>query len=107
VDLGAYHSEGFGARVDIVQSRFDRFHVSAKFLIDAVIALGNGFIRVLDEAAAQAWAPGSSEPAAFSPGVQAFAVEGQLWLVWVALGELYVLGLSGESLVLILHIECL
>ena len=76
MDLGAYHSEGFGARIDIVQSRFDRFHVSAKLLIDAVIALGNGFVGVLNEAAAQAWAPGSSEPATLSPGVQTFSVKG-------------------------------
>ena len=107
MDLGAYHAQGFGAGVDIVQSGLDGLHVSAELLVDAVVALGDGFVGVLDEAAAQAGAPGASEPAALSPVVQAFAVEGQLGLVGVALGELDVLGLPGESLVLILHIECL
>lgn len=101
------HSEGLSAWVDVVEARFDCPYVSAEFLVNTVVGLRDCLIGVLDEAAAKAGAPGSGATAALSPSVEAFTVEGEFWLVRIALGELDVFGLSGESLVLIVHIECL
>ena len=61
-----------------MQSRLHSSDVPAEFLIDALIALRNNLIGVINEAAANAWSPSSHTPTAFSPAVHAFSVEGYL-----------------------------
>ena len=105
--FGADHAKSLSAWVDIMQSWFDCSNVSAKFLINAIVALGDSFVGILDEAATQTGTPCPCESTALTPGVQTCAVEGELRLVGIAFGELYVFRFAGESLVLILHIESL
>ena len=85
MDFAADHAESLSTRVYVVQSRFDGTNVSAEFLVDSVIALGDCLVGILDEATAQAGTPGAGESAALAPGVQALSIEGELRLVRVAL----------------------
>lgn len=61
-----------------MQARLHGSDIPAEFLIDALIALRDDLIGVINEAAANAWGPSSHAPTAFSPTVHAFSVEGYL-----------------------------
>jgi hypothetical protein len=104
VDLGANHAQSLGAGVYVVQARFNCFHVSPEFLVDAVVGLGNCLVGVLHEAAAETGHPSPQAPAAFAPAVQALPVGGHVCMFLVDLGQLDVLGLPSQPLILLMHL---
>ncbi len=57
-----------------MKSRFYCAHISAEFLIDAVVSLWDYLVRVVNEAAAETRCPSSSEATALSPAMHAFAI---------------------------------
>lgn len=90
-----------------MKAGFDCSDVSAKFLINAIVALRDSFVGILDETATQTRTPCSCKSTTLSPGVQASSIEGKLRLMWVTFWQLYMFRFASESLVLILHIESL
>jgi hypothetical protein len=107
VDFGADHAQGFGAGVYVVETWADCFDVPTEFLIDAVVGLGDGLVGVFDEAAAEAGGPGTHASAALAPAMQTRAVKRQFLLMRVHFWQIDMLGFASESIILILHFECL
>ena len=102
MDLGADHTEGLGARVDVVKSWLDGADVAAELLVDAVVGLGDCFVGVLHEAAAKTGHPGAHAAAALPPTLETLAIAGQFCVVGISFGEADVFGLAGEPLLFIL-----
>ncbi|CAM6004976.1 unnamed protein product [Sphagnum balticum] len=69
--------------VDVVESRFDCAYIASELLVDAFVALGDYFVWVVDEAAADTGSPCAQAAAALSPAVHAFPVEGHLRVVFI------------------------
>ncbi len=81
MDLGADHSEGLGAGIDVVQARFCSSDVPSKFLINAVVGLGNCFVWVVYATAAGD--PRSQTSTTLSPAMKTITVAGYLCEVLV------------------------
>ncbi len=74
MDLHADHAQCLSAGVNVVQSRLNSLHVTAELLIDALVALVNCFVRVLDTAAANTGQPCPHKSTKLSPTVHALTV---------------------------------
>lgn len=75
-----------------------------EFLVDPVVGLGDNFVGVVNEAAAETGGPGPGEAAAFSPAVHALAVGGHLCVVFVCFWEMDVFGFAVESVAFVVHV---
>ena len=104
VDFHVDHPQALGARVDIVQARLDCLEVPAELLVDALVALGDDFVRVVDKTATYAGHPCAHTSAYFTPGHHALAIKGDLVGCVVDWGKLDVFWLTVQA-VMFLHFE--
>lgn len=85
-----------------MKSRVDSADISPKFLVDALKALRDDFVRVINKTATYTRHPSSHASATFSPVMQAFTVERNICLVLIVQWKCDMFGLTDESIPLII-----
>lgn len=86
-----------------MQARLDCFQISAKLLINTLVALRDDFVWIVDEAAANAGHPSSHASATFAPAHHAFTVAGYFLSCVINFRKIDMFWFSVQSLGLLLH----
>ena len=90
-----------------MKTRFNCFHVSAEFLVNAVVRLGYCLVGIVNTATTDARHPCSHTSTTLPPAVKAFSVARHFCLKGIGLGQFDMFGFSSESFILFLHFESL
>ncbi len=97
----SHFNERFGTGVNIMQARLYSFEISAKFLINAGIALLDNLIWIIDTATAYAGGPCSQASTYLAPAMHAFPIGWYVIVIVALLRDMDVLYFCCECLFLV------